>query len=124
MSATLATAPVAEYLGGCAVVRAEGRQYELAVEYTPHSAALLEEQVAGALERLGRPVGHILVFLPGAAEIRRAAQACAGFARRHGCLLVTLHGDQSAEEQDRAVAPSVRAPDHSLHQRGGELRHH
>ena len=108
MSATLDTRPVAAYLGGCGVLRAEGRQYPLAVEHTPHSAAPLEEQVAAALERLASPEGHTLVFLPGAAEIRRAAAACAGFARRHGCLLLALHGDQNLEEQDRAVAPSAQ----------------
>jgi ATP-dependent helicase HrpB len=50
--------------------------------------------------------GHVLVFLPGAAEIRRAQAACAPLARRSGWLLLPLHGDQSPEEQDRAVGPS------------------
>jgi ATP-dependent helicase HrpB len=48
----------------------------------------------------------VLVFLPGAAEIRRAQTACAPLARRNGWLLLPLHGDQSPEEQDRAVGPS------------------
>lgn len=108
MSATLDAAPVAAYLGGARVLRSAGRQYPLEIEYTPHSAAPLEEQVAAALERLAArgPAGHVLVFLPGAAEIRRAQSACAPLARRHGWALAPLHGDQSAEEQDRAVAPS------------------
>ena len=108
MSATLDAAPVAEYLGGARVIRSEGRQYALEIEYTPHSAAPLEEQVAAALERLAAHglAGHVLVFLPGAAEIRRAQTACAPLARRNGWLLLPLHGDQSPEEQDRAVGPS------------------
>jgi len=108
MSATLDAAPVAQYLGGARVMRSEGRQYALEIEYTPHSAAPLEEQVAAALERLAArgPAGHVLVFLPGAAEIRRAHTACAPFARRSGWLLLPLHGDQSPEEQDRAIGPS------------------
>ncbi|HUK15546.1 MAG TPA: DEAD/DEAH box helicase, partial [Bryobacteraceae bacterium] len=105
MSATLATAPVAANLGGARVIRSEGRQYPLEIEYTPHSAAPLEAQVASALERLTN-IGHALVFLPGAAEIRRAQAACSPLARRRGWRLLPLHGDQSAEEQDRAVAPS------------------
>jgi ATP-dependent helicase HrpB len=107
MSATLDAAPIAAYLGDARVLRSEGRQHPLEIEYTPHSAAPLEEQVAAALGRL--PVthrGHILVFLPGAAEIRRAAAACAPVARSRGWLVLPLHGDQSPEEQDRAVAPS------------------
>jgi ATP-dependent helicase HrpB len=108
MSATLDAAPVAQYLGGARVIRSEGRQYPLEIEYTPHSVAPLEEQVAAALERLAAHglAGHVLVFLPGAAEIRRAQTACAPLARRNGWLLLPLHGDQSPEEQDRAVGPS------------------
>jgi ATP-dependent helicase HrpB len=110
MSATLDTGPVAQYLGDARVMRSEGRQYPLDFEYTPHSAAALEEQVRAALERLAaRPEkGHVLVFLPGAAEIRRAQTAFAALASRQGWLLAPLYGDQSAEEQDRAVAPSDR----------------
>jgi ATP-dependent helicase HrpB len=107
MSATLDAAPIAEYLGGARVLRSEGRQYPLEIEYTPHSSVPLEEQVAAALGRLA-PRGHVLVFLPGAAEIRRAQAACASIAGRNGWLLLPLHGDQSPEEQDRAVAPSAQ----------------
>jgi ATP-dependent helicase HrpB len=110
MSATLETAAVAAYLGA-QVLRAEGRQHPLEIEYTPHSATPLAEQVAAALERSTAAErqstrGHTLVFLPGAAEIRRAQTACAAIARRHGLLLLPLHGDQPPEEQDRAVSPS------------------
>jgi len=105
MSATLDAAPIAAYLGGARVLRSEGRQHALEIQYTPHSPAPLEDQVAAALERLPAG-GHTLVFLPGAAEIRRAQTACAGLARRRGVLLLPLHGDQSPEEQDRAVLPS------------------
>ena len=108
MSATLDAAPVAEYLGGARAMRSEGRQFPLEIEYTPHSAAPLEEQVAAALGRLAARSGkgHVLVFLPGAGEIRRAQTACAALAHRHGWLLLPLHGDQSPDEQDRAVGPS------------------
>jgi ATP-dependent helicase HrpB len=110
MSATLDAAPIAEYLGGARVLRSEGRQFPLAIEYTPHSAAPLEARVESALARLalGGLNGHVLVFLPGAAEIRRTQSACEPLARRNGWLLAPLHGDQSPEEQDRAVGPSER----------------
>lgn len=108
MSATLDAGPVSTYLGGARVMRSKGRQYPLEIEYTPHSAAALEESVAGALERVRDTSGHVLVFLPGAFEIRRAEAACAGIARREGWALLPLHGDQPPEEQDRAVAPSTQ----------------
>jgi ATP-dependent helicase HrpB len=115
MSATIDAAPVAAYLAGkggeaLPVLRSEGRQHPLEIEYTPHSAAPLEEQVAAALERLAARGlgGHVLVFLPGSYEIRRAQSACAALARRHGWQLLPLYGDQSPEEQDRAVAPCAQ----------------
>jgi ATP-dependent helicase HrpB len=112
MSATMDAAPIAQYLAGegsavLPVLRSAGRQYPLGIEYTPHSAAPLEDQVAAALERLAARGldGHALVFLPGWFEIRRAQTVCAALARRHGWQLLPLYGDQSPQEQDRAVAP-------------------
>jgi len=112
MSATLDAAPIAQYLAGegsaaLPVLRSAGRQHPLEIAYTPHSAAPLEDQVSSALERLAARGldGHALVFLPGSFEIRRAQNACAALARRHGWQLLPLYGDQSPEEQDRAVAP-------------------
>jgi ATP-dependent helicase HrpB len=106
MSATLDAQPIARYLGGCPVLRSEGKLHELRVAYTPHSAAPLEDQVSGALEGLEKEGldGDVLVFLPGAAEIRRATRTC----ERFGLLVAPLHGDLSPAEQDRAVAPAGR----------------
>ncbi|MDR3740375.1 MAG: ATP-dependent helicase C-terminal domain-containing protein [Terracidiphilus sp.] len=111
MSATLDTGPVARFLGGCPVLRSEGRVFELAVEHRPYSAAPLEEQVRAALETVlgDAQAGEVLVFLPGAAEIRRTARACGALAQKHGRLLLPLYGDLPAAEQDRAVAPAERA---------------
>ncbi len=108
MSATLAGERVARYLGDCPRLVSEGRLFDLDVRWTPHSAAPLEGQVSAALARLaGEGLdGDVLVFLPGAREIRLAMRACEGVARRAGMLVVPLHGDLSAEEQDRAVTPA------------------
>ena len=111
MSATLDAEPVAQFLGGCPVVRSKGRAFPLTVEHLAYSPAPLEEQVRGAVEQLvdGGESGGILVFLPGAAEIRRAMRACEPVARRAGRLLLPLYGDLSPAEQDRAVAPAEQA---------------
>jgi ATP-dependent helicase HrpB len=108
MSATLDAGPVADFLGGCPVVRSEGRLHELSIQHSPSSSQPLEEQVCAALEQLLREGldGDVLVFLPGASEIRRAMRACAPLASRHGLMAVPLHGDLSPEEQDRAVLPA------------------
>src|SRR5215813_3561453 len=66
MSATLDAAPIAAYLGGARILRSEGRQYPLAIDYTPHSAATLEDQLAAALNSVTPQAGpaHVLAFLP------------------------------------------------------------
>ncbi len=110
MSATLDAAPIARHLGGCAVARSEGKLFDLRVHYSPVSPDPLENQVAAALERLPRDGldGDVLIFLPGAGEIRRAMRACEPLAKRAGWLVTPLHGDLSSEEQDRAIQPADR----------------
>ncbi|HEY1758477.1 MAG TPA: ATP-dependent helicase HrpB [Bryobacteraceae bacterium] len=108
MSATLDAGPVAKFLDDCPVLRSEGKLFALAIEYTAHSAAPLEAQAAAALERalVSGLTGDVLVFLPGAAEIRRANRAIAAIAGRAKLVVLPLHGDLSPAEQDRAVAPA------------------
>lgn len=111
MSATLEAAPIAGYLGDCPVLRSEGRRFEVTVEHLPSpDERPLDQQVLAAMKRLlqsGRD-GDVLVFLPGAAEIRRAREACADLAARHGWEIHALHGDLPPAEQDRAVRPGPR----------------
>lgn len=107
MSATLDAAPVAQYLNNCPVFTQQVAAHPLQIDYTPHSSIPLEEKVAAAVEKL-LDVGDILVFLPGAAEIRRASRALEAIARRANLLVLPLHGDLSPSEQDRAVSPADR----------------
>jgi len=110
MSATLDAEPVAKFLSA-PIVRAEGRAFALTIvhEDTVDDRAL-ELRVASAVRRAltESADGHVLVFLPGAAEIRRATDACASAAQKHDAWVLPLHGDLPAEDQDRAVLPSTR----------------
>lgn len=109
MSATLDGGAVAAFLGGCPVLRSEGRLYPLEVRYTPHSAAPLEELVREAVEGCrDETEGDILVFLPGAAEIRRCLETLSARTIAREADVLPLHGDLPPEQQDRAVQPSVR----------------
>jgi ATP-dependent helicase HrpB len=106
MSATLDAGPIAAFLGDAPRMKAEGRLFEVAVEYLERSDDRpLEAQVASAVKRLVAEglSGDTLVFLPGALEIRRAAEACAKIAREADLVLLPLHGSLSPAEQDRAV---------------------
>ena len=74
MSATLDAQPVARFLDDCPIVRAEGRSHAVIVDYRPvDKPASAESLVPIIEEQLDNPRagGHILVFLPGMAEIRR-----------------------------------------------------
>ncbi|WP_446743010.1 ATP-dependent helicase HrpB [Silvibacterium acidisoli] len=109
MSATLDTSPIAAFLGHCPVLSSEGRAFPLTVEHRPYSPAPLEAQVNQALASIvTRTAGHTLIFLPGAAEIRRAITACRPDGNRFDLELLPLHGDLPPAEQDRALAPGSR----------------
>lgn len=108
MSATLDAGPIAAFLG-CEVIRSEGKRFDVAIEHlqAPDDRKL-ELQVASAVRSLVNAGidGHVLVFLPGAADIRRALESCAKVASENDLVLLPLHGDLSPAEQDRAVGPS------------------
>ena len=106
MSATLDPGPVAERLGGAAVIESAGRMFPVATRYLDHEAAgRIEDTVASAIRRaLSEESGSALVFLPGVGEIRRVEE------RLHGLGadidIAPLYGDLSPQDQDRAIAPS------------------
>ena len=111
MSATLEVDPVRTYLGNAPNLNAPGRRFPIDIQHLPQpDDRHLDVQVAAALKRLVREnlEGDVLVFLPGAAEIRRASEAVAPVAKDHDLEVVPLHGDLSPEEQDRAVRRSRR----------------
>ena len=105
MSATLDGGPVAALLGGAPVLTSSGRAYPVETRYRPRRAGgRLENEVAGAVrEALAEEPGDVLVFLPGAGEIRRTAEL---LHETVSADVVSLHGNLSGEEQDRAIRPS------------------
>ena len=110
MSATLDGDRLAQHLGHCPVVRSDGRLFQTSIEYSPQSSAPLEEQAASALARASASGldGDVLIFLPGAREIRAAMRACAPALARLDADGLPLYGDLSPEDQDRAILPSRR----------------
>ncbi len=110
MSATMAVEPVAGYLDA-PVVRTEGRRFDVAVDHLPSpDDRPVSSQVASAVRRLvveGLD-GDVLVFLDGAAEIRRALASCEKIARDADLALLPLHGSLTVAEQDEAVRPASR----------------
>ncbi len=108
MSATLEAEPVAAYLGGVPIVRVPGRQFPLEVKLLEQSddRPIPIRAVAGVRRAVTESEGDILVFLPGAGEISRTAEGLADLARERRLVVLPLHGEMRAEDQDRVLQPS------------------
>ncbi|MBM3277941.1 MAG: ATP-dependent helicase HrpB [Candidatus Handelsmanbacteria bacterium] len=110
MSATLETRAVAGYLG-CPVVEAHGRAHPVETRYLPRPAQEpVWDQAARALRLLldGGTEGEVLVFMPGAYEIRRTIQSCQQLRWNEELLFLPLHGTLPPDQQDLALRPADR----------------
>jgi ATP-dependent helicase HrpB len=110
MSATLDADPVRAFLDDCPLVRSEGRAFPIEIEHLPQpDDRPPHEQVAGAVRRLCQEGldGDVLVFLPGAGEIRRAAEALGPVVQGRGLVVRPLHGDLPPGEQNHAIRRSA-----------------
>jgi len=110
MSATLDTAPIARVLGEVPVLSSEGRAFPVDVVYRPAPAQarrdrIADRVVAAVQEALQDQTGSVLVFLPGAGEIRRVAQQLQGTVADN-VVIAPLYGNLKSDEQDRAIAPA------------------
>lgn len=109
-SATVAAERLSALLrtdGAAPVVRVEARTFPVDTTYVaPLPRERIDAQVARATRTaLAETAGDILVFLPGAAEIRRVA---ALLNDRDEVDIVALHGRLSAASQDTALRPGPR----------------
>jgi len=107
MSATLDTAPIARLLGDVPVLSSEGRAFPVEVAYRPVPRnGRVEQQVVSVIhEALVEQEGSLLVFLPGAGEIRRVERELQGQVANN-VLIAPLYGNLRNDEQDRAIAPA------------------
>jgi ATP-dependent helicase HrpB len=116
MSATLDAGPVAVLMGDAPVVTARGRAFPVDTRYlsrpAPGPGAAPREIAAAAarltLQAVAETAGGVLVFLPGAGEIRQVATLLAG-ALPAGCRLRPLYGAMPLAEQRAAIRPEAGA---------------
>ncbi len=103
MSATLDAEPIAKFLGNAPILKVPGRTFPVDISYQPRGGDALEDVITRIA--MDQPDdGHVLVFLPGAEEIRRAEEAIKDLAPNR--LVLPLHGSLSFEDQQRAISPS------------------
>ena len=105
MSATLDGQAVAQRLGDAPILTSEGKCYPVeTVHLDRPNPRTYAQDVAQSIRRAVEETttGDVLVFLPGQGEIRRV-QAVLDLP---GCEVMTLFGDMSQADQDRALRPS------------------
>ncbi|HXR92027.1 MAG TPA: DEAD/DEAH box helicase, partial [Steroidobacteraceae bacterium] len=122
MSATLDGEAVAKVLGGAPIVTAEGRLFPVESRYAGKGMPLLPggatRAPSGAIETpeklvtqlihraLREEPGDILVFLPGAREIRRVQSLLQSGGLADSVRVWPLFGELSGEQQDAALLPA------------------
>jgi ATP-dependent helicase HrpB len=108
MSATLDGARLARLLDNAPVITSEGRAFAVDTRYVARDPGKpIETQVADTVTRaLRAETGSILVFLPGAAEIRRCETLLRERPSDPAVDIVPLFGALEADVQDRAIAPA------------------
>jgi ATP-dependent helicase HrpB len=112
MSATLDLPLLEEALPGARVFESEGRAFPVEVRYMPPLANENRERVtcvaARDLIRNTSDTGHILVFLPGAAEIRRVAEMLAAETDPGAVEILELRAEIPFAEQRRVFVENGR----------------
>ncbi|MHB8426672.1 MAG: ATP-dependent helicase HrpB [Acidiferrobacterales bacterium] len=107
MSATLDGAAVSQLLGHAPVITSPGRSFPVTVQYLERDpdGPLVETVVQAVVRALHDYEGDVLVFLPGAREIRRTRERLAGRMPPDAVEVFPLYGDLPWELQERAIRP-------------------
>ena len=115
MSATLDGATVAKLLNDAPVLTSEGRSYPVTIRHRPlplnfnrDRRGFIQAMIRQILTVLNEEEGSVLVFLPGAGEIRQVYTALQDSIKQDDIILAPLFGQLTASQQDAAIQP---APD-------------
>lgn len=117
MSATLDGEAVSKLLDGAPIITAEGRTFPVESRFVGRGAPLLLSNMPGqdspeaavsraVLRALREEPGDMLVFLPGAREIRRVQSLLEKSDMDRNVTVLPLFGDLSGVEQDAALLPA------------------
>ncbi|HEX2956756.1 MAG TPA: helicase-related protein [Chitinispirillaceae bacterium] len=111
MSATLETAPLTEYLTDAICIDAPGRTFPVNIQYFASSRETpVWDSATKATDHLLRSgnSGDILIFMPGAYEIRKTIELLDEKIRCEPISAVPLYGDLPEHLQQQALSPSGR----------------
>ncbi len=107
MSATLDTQNLTHQLKEAPILTCEGTIFPVETRYlASFDSKNLTHQVAKTIQQLlNTESGNLLVFLPGAGEIRRVTQDLLSASLPPHILLASLYGNLSPQDQDQAILP-------------------
>lgn len=112
MSASLDQQSLRSHFPGAPCIESAGREHPVTVTYQkrPSRAPLVDQIRLALADLLPLGTGDVLVFVPGAAEIRACQQGLRDLAHAAGVRLCRLHGDMTPAEQDEVLqaAPQRR----------------
>jgi ATP-dependent helicase HrpB len=108
MSATIDVAPVANFLGCPVVVESTGRMFPVDIRYSavlPSTKLPVWDMAANAVAGLvtSGATGDVLVFMPGAYEIRKTVESLRQTVRLEKVAVFPLYGDLPADRQRQAM---------------------
>jgi ATP-dependent helicase HrpB len=112
MSATLDCGPVSALLDGAPIISSQGQAFPVDVRYCgdKRDQPVTSRMTEVVLKALRETSGDILVFLPGAGEIRAVRDALAETLHDDAASEITLHplyGDLPFDQQERAILPAT-----------------
>jgi ATP-dependent helicase HrpB len=111
MSATLDTESLSHYLPDAVIIDSPGRTFPVDIRYSPVSRELpVWDGAAIAADRLiqSGAQGDILIFMPGAYEIRRTIASLENRLHREPFTTLPLYGDLPEHLQQQALTSSNR----------------
>ncbi len=115
MSATLDGEAVASLLGDAPLITSEGRSFPVETRFDPPARrrgfvkdayTIILKVLATIRQVLKGETGDMLVFLPGAGEIRRVESELKGSGLTDDISICPLYGNLSKEAQEEAILPS------------------
>lgn len=109
MSATLDGQAVAAKLGHCPVLHSQGRSFPVEIVYQGDEQVPVARQVVKAVRQaLNDQSGDVLVFLPGAREIRSCQNLLASQPWMTELIICPLYGALPFAEQQQAIRPAKK----------------
>lgn len=109
MSATIDTDLLSKYLNNSPIIKCPGRTFPVQIEYAGRPSSHLSIYIKGLLDKVlkEQPLGDVLIFLPGQAEINRCMSAAQSYLPQNVETL-PLYGGLPLTKQELALNKSSK----------------